>query len=289
VRRVLDLLGISPSTYYCKVGNTASHKRCSQRGDHEEGLSDEVILKEITEYRKKFPTYGVPRMTALLRNRSNMKVNHKRVYRIMKENALLLERKRFKAKRKKARKAIATAPNQHWQTDMTKFEIPGFGWVFLFLVVDIFSRKIVGWHLSTRARARDALMALEMALRQELWPSVCYGVRHLVLRSDNGCQYLSRAFFEYIHKIRNFVVIQHELTGYNQPEGNAYVERTIRTVKEEEIWLNEYGGFFEARGGIERYIKFYNEERIHSALGYISPIEFINSLYAGSITTAKAS
>ena len=282
MRKVLNLLKVSPSTYYYKGKSGVRKQGVSRSTDGiitDAPLSDEEVLREIKKYRKQFPTYGVPRMTALLKHKSNMKVNHKRVYRIMKENHLVLKRKRFKSKRTRARKAFATAPNLHWQTDMTKFQIPGFGWVFLFLVVDIFSRKIVGWHLSTRARAKDALVALEMAIRKELWPKVSSYAWHLTLRSDNGCQYLSRTFFNYINKIKNFVVIRHELTGYNQPEGDAYVERTIRTVKEEEIRLQEYESFSEAKEGISRFIEFYNKERMHSALGYMSPEQYIESLY----------
>lgn len=169
MRKVLNLLKVSPSTYYYKGKSGVRKPRVSRSNDGiitDAPLSDEEVLREIKKYRKQFPTYGVPRMTALLKHKGKMRVNHKRVYRIMKENHLVLKKKRFKSKRTRARKAFATAPSQHWQTDMTKFQIPGFGWVFLFLVVDIFSRKIVGWHLSARARAKDALLALEMAIRK---------------------------------------------------------------------------------------------------------------------------
>ena len=70
-----------------------------------------------------------------------------------------------------------------------------------------------------------------------------------------------------------------ELTGYNQPEGNAYVERTIRTVKEEQIWLQEYESLFEAKENIPRFMDFYNKERMHSALGYMSPEQYIKTLF----------
>ena len=75
-------------------------------------------------------------------------------------------------------------------------------------------------------------------------------------------------------------MIRHELTGYNQPEGKAYIERTIRTVKEEEIWQQEYESLSEAKQGIAGFIEFYNKERMHSALGYMSPEQYIESLYA---------
>ena len=138
--------------------------------------------------------------------------------------------------------------------------------MFLFLIGDIFSRKIVGWHLSTRARAKVTLAALDIASRKELYPKACSYAWHLTLRSNNACQYLSKTFFEYIQKLKNFVVIHHELPGYNQPEGNAYVERTIRTVKEGEIWLQEYKPLSKPKEDIPRFIHFYNKERVHSTL-----------------------
>ncbi|MBW2138513.1 MAG: SDR family oxidoreductase [Deltaproteobacteria bacterium] len=107
----MNLLKVSPSTYYYKGKSGVRKQGVSRSNDGiitAAPLSDEEVLREIKKYRKQFPTYGVPRMTALLKHKSNMKVNHKRVYRIMKENHLVLKRKRFKTKRTRARKAFAT-------------------------------------------------------------------------------------------------------------------------------------------------------------------------------------
>jgi len=94
--------------------------------------------------------------------------------------------------------------------------------------------------------------------------------RDLVVRSDNGSQPCSKKFVEYLGKSG----VRGQYTGYNAPDDNAYVERVIRTVREEEIWPNLYDLLSEARAAVEAYVDFYNNERIHSALGYLRPHEY---------------
>jgi len=103
--------------------------------------------------------------------------------------------------------------------------------------------------------------AYEQGALQESGSSQC---------SDNGSQPCSKRFVEYLGKVG----VQGQYTGYNAPDDNAYVERVIRTVKEDEIWANVYDTLSEARAAIEDYINDYNNERIHSALGYLTPSEF---------------
>jgi putative transposase len=93
--------------------------------------------------------------------------------------------------------------------------------------------------------------------------------RQLTVRSDNGSQPCSKKFVEFLGKVG----VRGQYTGYNAPDDNAYIERVIRTVKEEEIWPNVYDSVSEARGAIETYVNYYNDERIHSALDYRTPNE----------------
>ncbi len=93
----------------------------------------------------------------------------------------------------------------------------------------------------------------------------------LVLRTDNGCQFTSRRFVETL-RVHD---ITHSRTGYNNPEGNAMVERFYRTLKEEEVWLKEYQVIREAAGAIHRFIDFYNNERIHSSLDWLTPAQYL--------------
>ena len=93
--------------------------------------------------------------------------------------------------------------------------------------------------------------------------------RGLVLRSDNGSQPCSRRFVEFLGRVG----VKGQYTGYDSPDDNAYVERVFRTIKEEEVWQNEYDSFAEAHKAIDDYVKYYNDERVHSALNYKTPNE----------------
>lgn len=136
------------------------------------------------------------------------------------------------------------------------------------VVTDCFTRKIVGWSLECRCRAREWISALRMGLEVQglVSKDLC---RELVLRSDNGAQPCSRKFVEYLGQAG----VKGQYTGYNAPDDNAYVERVIRTIKEEEIWPSSYDTWSEAHAAIESYVNFYNCERIHSALDYRTPAE----------------
>jgi putative transposase len=161
------------------------------------------------------------------------------------------------------------APNRSWQIDMTSFVLSDMTTLYQVMVTDCYTRKIVGWSLDRRCRASEWVSALRMALESQglLSKELCTG---LVVRSDNGSQPCSKKFVEYLGKVG----VRGQYTGYNAPDDNAYVERVIRTVKEEEIWPNLYDSLSEARAAIAAYIDHYNNERIHSALGYLTPNEF---------------
>jgi putative transposase len=160
-------------------------------------------------------------------------------------------------------------PNEGWQIDMTSFALADLTPAYLVLVTDCCTREIVGWTLDRRNRASEWGSALRRGLetRGLVTKAACGG---LTVRSDNGSQPCSKKFVEYLGASG----VKGQYTGYNAPDDNAYVERVIRTVKEEEIWLNLYDTFSEAHAAIDGYVRFYNEERIHSSLGYRTPREF---------------
>lgn len=165
--------------------------------------------------------WGYRRMTAWLNHREGYSVNRKRIYRLMRENKLLVQRKRYRAVRTSQRsKPRATRPNQFWGIDMTKFMLPGLGWSYLIVVLDWFTNKIVGWNVSLRARPAEWKEALERALCEE-FP---WGAR------DQGLKQI--------------------FCSYDNPKGNAETKRVIRTIKEELLWLNEFSSFEESREGI---------------------------------------
>jgi len=157
-------------------------------------------------------------------------------------------------------------PNKGWQIDMTGFALSDMTPIYLVLMTDCYSREIVGWELSRRCRASEWVSAVRMGLEDRGLMSK-EKVRGLTLRSDNGAQPCSKKFTEYLSSAG----IKAQYTGYNAPDDNAFVERVIRTIKEEEIWPNQYDSFSEAHEAIEKYVNYYNKERIHSALDYRTP------------------
>ena len=220
-------------------------------------------------------TYGYRRIHALLRKRHGIEVGKKTVRRIMHEHGFSQKKLRFKpARPPHVEKMVAKRPNQAWQIDMTSFQLSDLTPLFLVMVIDCFTREIVGWTLDRRCRASEWVSALRLALEKRgLTSKEACG--RLTLRSDNGSQPCSKAFVEYLGKTG----VRGEYTGYNAPDDNAYVERVIRTVKEEEIWPTVYDTFSEAHHAIERYVQYYNTERIHSGLDYRTPNE-IAATYA---------
>ena len=214
-------------------------------------------------------TFGYRRIWALL-SRRGMVINKKTVWKIMHQMGLSRPKIWYKPTRpKRVEKMKPVGPNRGWQIDMTSFALSDFTALYLMMVTDCYTRKIVGWTLDRRCRAGEWICALRMGLESEglTTKEVC---RKLTLRSDNGSQPCSKRFVEYLGKTG----VQGQYTGYNAPDDNAYIERVIRTVKEEEIWPNLYDTLSEARAAIEAYVNYYNGERIHSALDYRTPNEF---------------
>lgn len=157
--------------------------------------------------------------------------------------------------------------NEHWQADMTKIWCGNDGWGYVFGVIDAYDRELIGYHFSLTCRTDDLLGALDEALVYRFAEGPGPG---LALRTDNGPQITSRRFRGVLAACQ----IAHERTGYNNPDGDAYIERFFRTLKEEEVWLHDYRSFAEASEAIARFIAYYNAERPHQALGYLSPQEF---------------
>lgn len=165
------------------------------------------------------------------------------------------------------------APNQWWGLDMTKVLVEGCGWVYIVLVLDWYSKKLVGYHTGLRSTAADWLAALNMAVNRQ-FPR---GVRNqgLSLMTDNGSQPTSLKFM----KTCNTLGIHQAFTSYNNPKGNADTERVIRTLKEECLWLREWRSYAELATGLEPWIEYYNQKYLHSTLGYKTPSQFETEFY----------
>ena len=230
------------------------------------------IVGKIKEIKLEHPFWGYRRTWAYLRYIEGILVNKKRILRLMREHDLLVKSHRvLKAKRTPLRsKPRPTVPNQWWGIDMTKVMVENFGWVYIVVVLDWFTKKFVGSYIGLQCRTSHWLLALNQALNRQ-FP---YGVRErgLHLMSDNGCQPTSVSFM----KACNLLGIKQAFTSYNNPKGNADTERFIRTLKEELIWPKEWTSPFELESGLKKWAEEYNNRYLHSTLGYKPPAVFEN-------------
>ncbi len=231
--------------------------------------SDKLILPLIEQIKSEHPFWGYRRVRARLKFHHGLKINEKRVHRIMKENELIIkQRSALKAVRTPRAKPRADKPNQFWGIDMTKTWVHGCGWAYIVLVLDWYTKQIVGHFMGGYCRSQEWLEALEMGVLKKLPEgSLSKGLK---LVSDNGCQ-PSSIFFQ---KACNLLDIEQIYTSYNNPKGNADTERLMRTMKEECLWLTEWTSFEQLQEALNNWINFYNREYPHSTLGYKSPDEF---------------
>jgi len=174
----------------------------------------------------------------------------------------------------------ALHPNHVWQSDMTKvWAGPSVGWAYLVLVIDCCTREIVGWNLSLRCRTEEALAALNRAVLEVL--PFGSGGTGLTLTTDNGTQFTSAQYVETL----NLLGITHRRTAYNHPEGNSYIERFHCSLKEEEVWLDEYENLDQAKLSIARWTEEYNHDRPHRGLRGRTPTMLVRSWFKPSLQT----
>ncbi len=231
---------------------------------------NEGLVVCISEIKADHPFWGYRRVWAHLRYVDGIIVNQKRVYRLMREHNLTVNKEtRNKAKRTSNRpKPRPETPNEWWGIDMTKVMVDGFGWVYIVVMLDWYTKKIVGHYADMKCTSQDWLSALDTGLNA---PFPC-GARDkgLHLMSDNGSQPTSKAFM----KTCSILGVHQTFTSYNNPKGNADTERMIRTLKEELIWLREWTSLKTLKQELEKWITYYNTSYLHSSLGYMPPDKF---------------
>lgn len=263
VRDACQALGIARSGYYA----ARQAKGTKPRRDP---AADNGLVAMMQQIKDAHIFWGYRRVWAWLRFRMAVVVNQKKVRRLMKEHGLMVPRNIHKAKRTPTRnKPRASRPRQIWGIDMTKFIIDGLGWVYLVIVLDWYTKKIVGWDLALRSKTAEWRRALDMALNRE-FPT---GARDqgLKLVSDNGSQPTSVAFMRSTGELG----INQIFTSYNNPKGNADTERMIQTIKQELIWVNEFKGYEEACEKFRQWVEIdYNQLYLYKKLGHRSPEEF---------------
>lgn len=266
VNRACELFGLATSSFY----RWLKTKDVPKTDIDLCGAIEQIVLE--------FPRYGYRRVTAKLK-RDGVRVNRKRVLRIMRQESLLCKIKKSFIKTTDSSHGYCTYPNmakdmlvsgidELWVADITYIRLLR-EFVYLSVVLDAFSRKVVGWHISQRIDTKLCLEALKMALRlRDPKPG-------LVHHSDRGMQYASGEYVGLLEE--NGIIISMSRSG--NPYDNAKAESFFKTLKTEEVYLFEYETIGEARMRIGQFIEdVYNRKRLHSALGYMPPSEFEESV-----------
>jgi transposase InsO family protein len=258
-----SLAGVSRASYYRHLVVVAP--------DEEEMAVRQAIQEIVLAHHRR---YGYRRVTKDLHNRGMM-INHKRVLPIMREDNLLAIRYRkfilttdaqhdCQVYLNLAARMTLTGVNQLWVADITYIRLRA-EFVYLAVVIDRFSRKAVGWALDRTLAARITVAALEQAISRRQPPP------GLVHHSDRGIQY---ACTDYVEALKASGIIP-SMSRPGNPYDNAFCESFMKTLKQEEIYCNQYRDFQELSEHLEEFInRYYNRLRLHSALGYRTPEEF---------------
>jgi putative transposase len=257
-------MGLARSTYYYRL------RQKSLAAKKEEADLRDRIEQIVVE----FTRYGYRRVTYQLR-REGYKVNHKRVARLMREQSLQCQIKRRWVRTTDSDHGYRIYPNlvkglavggrnQVWVADITYIRILT-GFLYLAVLLDLFSRKVIGWALSEQIDSELTLAALRMAL-QDRGP-----VEGCIHHSDRGVQYACHAYVEELEAAKMRISMARKANPYD----NAAAESFMKTLKCEEVYLWDYQSVEDVKGRIPYFLQeVYNQKRLHSALGYVTPQEF---------------
>ena len=266
VEAACRLLGLPHSTYYYRPIP----------------VEEDLLERAIEGVAGKYPTYGTRRVARQLRRAPYvLRVNRKRVRRIMAQKGLLCSVRRRRVRTTNSQHGYLRFPNlvkgleiaypEHvWVSDITYIRLQH-DFVYLSVILDVFTRAIRGWYLSRTLDQGLTLTALRRAL--------AIGVP-AIHHSDQGLHYAAHAYVELLQSHG----IQISMAAVGKAEENGYAERLIRTIKEEEVYLSDYRDLADARTQIGHFIEdVYMTKRIHSSLGYLTPAEFESAWRSGQV------
>lgn len=278
IERKCELAQVPRSSYY-------RHKKSVEDLNHKRDDVYDEVQKICTEMHR----YGYRRVTAEL-HRQGIKVNHKRILALMRRNNLLCRRKKkYRIATTDSKHAYRIYPNlvkdmeitrtdQVWISDITYIRLRS-EFVYLAVVLDAFSRRVIGWTLQRHLDVSLSLNALRMAIGTR---TVAPGLIH---HSDRGVQYASTEYTDLLRE--NKITISMSRSG--NPYDNAKAESFMKTLKHEEVLINQYETIDEARQSIAHFIDVvYNHKRLHSSLGYLPPVEFEIVQLTKNISTLSA-
>lgn len=258
------VLKVSRSSYYKHL-----HKKPSNRAIENSKIEEKII----NIHKESKNRYGAVKINEALKS-SGITISLKKTQRLMKKlgiRSIIVKKYRPTSSKKKIeaqenvlkRDFNTTTVNEKWVTDITYIHTIKDGWCYLASVMDLYSRKIIGYAMSKSIDTDLALQAVKNAVTLQK------PTKPLILHSDLGCQYTSSAFKEYINSTK---LITHSFSGKGCPYDNACIESFHASLKKEEVHLVKYFDYDAARLAIFEYIEaWYNRKRIHSSIGYLTP------------------
>ncbi|HFL3828673.1 TPA: IS3 family transposase [Clostridioides difficile] len=292
--KVLKILRLNKSTYYFNINKDSNTKSTEEQRLVNKGgrpipgssktndgktICDEQIKEYICEIiESEGLCYGYYKITIILRRKFNLIINKKKVYRLCKELNILRPQRTVKPKhpRKIAKNREITKPNALWEVDIKYGYIHGedrFFYVASFL--DVYDRNIVEYHMGLSCTSEDIIIILKRALMKR----VLYNKdATLVIRSDNGPQFISHKFEDACKELN----LEHERIPFKTPNKNAHIESFHRLLEDECLSRYEFESYAEAYKEVAEYMKSYNKIRIHGSLGYIPPSEFYQRTLEGT-------
>ncbi len=255
LRKALHHAGCSRAMYYYRKRNRSVRL-------------DPLMVDAVRRLALERPFYGTRRMAVMLSKEFGRPVNRKQVKRIFHAlNWVEPDKKKADIMRSKSKLIKASRPNELWEADMSYVWSGRDGWSYLFNVIDVFSREWVAYAFDTSAVKENAIQSVINALSHKK-----VDVSRLKIRVDNGSQYTSQAFRESMKVLG----VSIEFIFRNTPEQNGHIESFHKTLKKEYVWPNDFNSYQEAEMAMSEAFIDYNEKRIHSALEYKTPYEFLS-------------
>jgi putative transposase len=270
--KVLPLCGLSKSSYYYSPFGGRRGRKASSNTLSKEGIlySNEYVLERIKWLlNQEFVDYGYDKVTDWLRDSEGLVINQKKVYRLMKEARLLSNRIRRDKRGKRIAQDLLpnpTVPFECLQTDIKYIYIHGqHRNALLITVLDVFSRGLLGYRLEWSITKHQVIDLMKEVLRHYQMPE------KVSLRTDNGSQFEAGLFREYLKEMS----VDHEFTHVATPQENCYIESFHSIVESAVCTKYEFENLTEAKATFNRFMNFYNQERLHGSLNNLSPNQFL--------------
>lgn len=291
-RTVLRICGVPRSTYYYRLQHLEPQKPAG-KGRPIPGYSFDQNGNRVPDSRIKScirkllngpdAAFGYRKLTVLIRRKYKLVINKKKVYRLCKEMKLLAPQREIKNRppKKLANNRVVTGPNQLWQLDVKYGYVAGQRRHFyLASIIDVFDRAIVAYHRGKACDAEDITRTVQKGLLKR---KVYEQENQLIIRTDNGPQFISNKFYEF-SKQSGF---EHERIPNKTPNKNAYIESFHSILERECYQRNCFETYEEAFSEVDAFVRYYNTQRIHGSLNDRSPKEYLQMVKQGAIIPEK--